>query len=142
MGASIYCYWPGATEEQQGNSPGFAQDCHAYADWLTSVMSSRWLRWRLRRKGYAPLLSFHAINTSDDQIEWTSPGELIRAAQNFRNDLLRGNSFVKGLAKLYRNGPGIQEPYLELAQDLQDVASIAEYAERSGANKMTLTVGW
>jgi hypothetical protein len=142
MGASIYGYWPGASEEQQSGNPGFANDCHAYADWLTSMVSSRWLSWRLRRKGYAPLLSFHTIDTSDDHIEWTTPSELRQAARELRAGLLRGDPFMKGLVRLYRKGPGIQEPHIELAQDLQDVASIAEYAEQSGAKQITLTVGW
>jgi hypothetical protein len=42
MSASIFVYWPGATEDEQGGHSGFHQDYHAYAGWQAKIQSSWW----------------------------------------------------------------------------------------------------
>ena len=142
MGASIRVRWPGITEADETDQPDFAQDCHAYADWMTDVVSSWLLRWKLRWHRLKPLLSFHSAEASDGEIAWTTPAELKAAAASLRTSLLERRPFAMALARHYRKGPGVESPNVELATDLADVATIAEYCHARGAQRMTLVVGW
>jgi len=142
LGAGIYVHWPGATEEEQDDHSGFSQDCEAYARWQVAVQSS-WMskRW-LKKNDLAPLLSFYMADTPEKEIVWTTPGKLRRAATKLKEMLLEEKPDTKKLSKLYKHGPGVEPPHVELATDLNDVYWIAEYAQKRGAKKITLLVSW
>lgn len=142
MGASIYAYWPGATEEEQGDHSDFGQDAHAYAWWQGEVAAG-WLsrRW-IKKNKLEALLSVHPLGTKDNEINWTTPQQLREAAIRLKEMLLAKERQALKLTRLYTKGPKIDEPHIELARDLDDLSWIAEYAEKRGAKVMTLLVGW
>jgi len=141
MGASIYVYWPGSTEDEQGSHPGFQNDDKAYADWITAILGDKKLVSLLRDSGFAPLLSVHALDTPDSEVEWTTPADLRTAANKLRDALVAASPSAERLVAIYQ-GPGIEPPNMELAQDLADVAALADYATQCGTDRMTLTIGW
>lgn len=142
MGASIYVHWPGVTEEEQDDHPGFNQDCEPYARWQAAVQSSWLTKLWLKRNGLSPLLSFYMTDTAEKEIVWTTPSDLRRAATKLKDMLLEKRPDTKKISKLYKNGPGAEPQHVELATDLNDVSWIAEYAQKCGAEKITLLVAW
>ncbi len=141
MGASIFTYWPDASKEEQGDHGSLPADDTAYASWIGEVLESWWTRWRMSGKGFAPLLSVHLDDTPDEQITWTTPDELRRAATELMNLLRSEDRFAMSLVTKY-SGPGEQAAHLELAHDLEYIAEMGRYAKDRGATKLTLTIGW
>ena len=142
VGASITVHWPGITEADEADQPDFMQDCHAYADLMTTVVSGWFIAWGLRRRGLGALLSFYSSESPDSSISWTTPAALEAAAESLRFSLTAKVPFALRLAERYRHGPGVEPQHVELAADLADVASIAQYARARGARQVTLLVGW
>ena len=78
-----------------------------------------------------------------DQIDWTTPDELERAANRLRALVESGDPSTLPLLHLYEaDANGIEEPSAELARDLGDVAQIAGYARGLGAAKVALGYYW
>jgi hypothetical protein len=143
MGASILVHWPDATEEDEGDHPGFSNDDHAWASWLVAALQSASAMQLLQQLGVAALLSHTTEGADADEIEWTTPDELERAANALRERVERNDPEVQPLLELYEaDAPGQEEPSAEFARDLGDVAQIAGYARGLGASKVTLGYYW
>ena len=67
MGASIYVYWPGVNEDEQGDHSGFSQDEHAYACWQAEMQSSWWTKRGIIKHQLEALLSIYPIGTDDEE---------------------------------------------------------------------------
>jgi len=72
MGASILVHWPDATEEDEGDHPGFSNDDHAWASWLVAALQSASAMQLLQQLGVAALLSHTTEGADADEIEFTS----------------------------------------------------------------------
>ena len=97
----------------------------------------------LQQLGVAALLSHTTEGADADEIEWTTPDELERAANALRERVERNDPEVQPLLELYEaDAPGQEEPSAEFARDLGDVAQIARYARGLGASKVTLGYYW
>lgn len=143
MGASILVHWPDATEDEEQGHPGFFNDDHAWASWIVAVIESTPAIRLLAHLGVSALLSNTAHGVDPDDVEWTTPDELERAANVLRDRVVRTDPEVQPLVDLYNaNAPGVEQPSVEFARDLGDVAQIAGYARGLGASKITLGYYW
>ena len=142
MGASIYLHWPNAAREDQENHPGFDQDDHAYASWITAVSSSRELAMELEARGLDPLLKIGEFGQSEKKMQYATPDEIAVAALKLKAILLTNDALVHKLIKLYRSGIGEEPEHIELGYDLANLASIAKYAKDRGAKQLAILIGW
>lgn len=149
MGVSIEVEWPGSTEDQRGNHPGFRNDDHMWAEWMVNVIQRPELVRLLERIGAGVLLYHNTTNLPKNNISWATPEEFEGAATTLRNLLVSQDARIKPLADVYRAewdrliGEGGGETMEDwFARDLEDVATIAHYARAHGAKKMTLGYYW
>jgi len=143
MSVSIFVHWPGATEDDEQGHPGFFNDDNAWAAWLATMSEDPEAMALLHRLGLVALLSHVTDGMDADQIHWTTPNDLERAALSLRRLVEQNDTRVQTLLLLYaREASGVETPEVEFARDLGDVAQIAQYARNAGAPKVTLGYYW
>jgi hypothetical protein len=143
MGASILVHWPGATEEEEGGHPGFYNDDKAWASWMAAVSSNAGALRLLEKLGVACLIYCTTDGVDEDEIEWTTPDDLQQAANKLRRLVQDEDERVAPLISIYEGSyDGVENGAEEFAQDLADVASIADYARDQGAEEMVLGYYW
>ena len=142
MSASIYIHWPGCSSEQQAGHPGFDQDDHPYATWVTALQKSARAQAVLRTMGVDALLCVGLLGDRESKMSYTTPSQLKFAALSLCSALQTGDTNAVELLGLYVHGPGELSPTEELTCDLTNVAAIADHAATQGARQITLLVGW
>ena len=79
----------------------------------------------------------------EDEVDWVSPDELIKAAQKLRQLVLAQDPHMKRIVETYAlSAHGMNPVHEEFAQDLADVRLIAKFSKEMGIPKMTLEVNW
>lgn len=149
MGVSITVEWPGSSEDQQGDHPGFQNDDHMWANWMVNVIEKPNLAGLLEKLGGEVLLYHNTSNLPVNQIGWAKPEEFEKAAITIRDLVAAKDARVTPLIDVYRvewnrligdgEGESTEEWFI---RDLEDVVGIARYAQAQGARKMTLGYYW
>jgi hypothetical protein len=143
MGASVYAYWPGITEEQIGAQPGFANDDRNWGNWMAEREDEPDVLRVIADLGAAPLLTVMTDGWDDDDVTWVTPQELRDAADRLRRAVEDRAQGVGRVIAVYARNANPDEPVIDqLLTDLADIATLARWAETQGASKMTLYVGW
>lgn len=143
MGASISGYWRGITEEQRDAMPGFWNDDRAFGNWMANRVDEPEVLAAVRDLGCAAVLTYTTDGVDDADVAWVTPAELKAAAMKLRELVLRQDTRTRVIVKSYeREANGIDPVHEELARDLADVATIADYAGGQLASSMTLEVNW
>jgi hypothetical protein len=143
MGASISGYWPGMTDEQCGSLTGFDNDCKAWGDWMAERYNHPDVVSTLKQLGFGALLSHITDGVSEDEVDWVSPDDLMKAAEGLRELVLARDPRVERIVETYALGASPFSPVHEqFAQDLADVRLIAKFSKEMGVPKMTLEVNW
>src|SRR5262245_1085273 len=141
MGASVSGYWPGITDEERISLTGFDNDCNAWGDWMAESYNHPDVLGAMKRLGVGALLSHITDGVEEDEVEWVSPAELMKAAERLRELVLAQDPRVKRIVETYAlSASGINPVYEEFAQDLADVRLIAKFSKEMGVSKMTLEV--
>jgi hypothetical protein len=143
MGASVIAYWPGITEEQIESQPGFYNDDKAWGNWMAEREDEPEVLNAIRRLGAEAILTYTTEGMEDEDIEWVSPKQLRDSVRRLREAITDKRPEAKVILETYqRNANGIDPVDKEFIQDLDDVESIANWAEAEGAERMTLEVNW
>jgi hypothetical protein len=143
VGASVIAYWPGITEEQIEDQPGFYNDDRAWGNWMAEREGEPKISQILKDLGVCPILTFTTEGVDDNDVEWVTPQELQAAAQRLRRAIEEGVHGIERVLEVYeRNANRIDPVAEEFTQDLLDIEELARWAERQGASKMTLEVSW
>jgi hypothetical protein len=144
MGASVSGYWPGITDEERDSLTGFDNDDGPWARWMAERYNHPDVLDAIKRLGVGALLSHITDGVEEDEVDWVSPDELMKAAEKLRELVLAEDSRVKGIVETYGlcDPPGINPIHEEFAQDLADVRLIAKFSKEMGVSKMTLEVNW
>jgi hypothetical protein len=143
MGASVFVYWPGITESQMEDQPDFANDCKAWGDWMAVREEHPEVLAAMDRFRVGALRTLRTDGVEDSEVDWVTPKDLSRAALRLRELVLAGNPDTKRIVETYAIGANAVDPVAEeFAQDLSDIADMAEWAKRQGATRMTLDVNW
>ena len=80
---------------------------------------------------------------SEDDVDWVSPDDLMKAAERLRELLLAQDPRVKRIVENYAlSANGINPVHEEFAQDLADVRLIAKFSKEMGVPKISLEVNW
>lgn len=80
---------------------------------------------------------------SEDEVDWVTPDELMKAAESLKELVLAQDPRVKPIVETYALSANRVNPvHEELAQDLADVRLIAKFSKEIGVPKMTLEVNW
>ncbi|MDB5303722.1 MAG: hypothetical protein JWM97_1271 [Phycisphaerales bacterium] len=143
MGATVVGYWPGITQEQLENQPGFFNDCKAWGGWMAVRYEHPAIIALHKSLGIEPLLSHTTEGMEASEVAWVSPQQLASAASRLRDLVLANDPRVQPLLNVYAEHSNEIDPVdQEFAQDLLDVAAIADYASGCGVSRMTLEVSW
>ena len=79
----------------------------------------------------------------EDEVDWVSLDELIKAAQKLRQLVLAQDPRMKRIVETYAlSANGINPVHEEFAQDLADVRLITKFSKEMGVPQMTLEVNW
>jgi hypothetical protein len=131
------------TDEQLADQPGFYNDCKAWGDWMATRYEHPDVIALHSELHLDPLLSHTTEGMSESEVSWVSPAQLAAAANHLRDRVLAKDPRVQQFLDVYSLHSNKVDPVdQEFAQDLADVAAIAEFAKKCGAPKMTLEVNW
>jgi hypothetical protein len=143
MGASVCGYWPGITDEQRDSLTGFDNDCKAWGNWMAERYNHPDVLDALTRLGVGAVLSHITDGLEENDVDWVSPDDLMKAADNLRELVLAQDPRVKRIVETYALSANRVNPvHEEFAQDLADVGLIARFSKEMGVPKMTLEVNW
>ncbi|HEV3262408.1 MAG TPA: hypothetical protein VG013_36490 [Gemmataceae bacterium] len=143
MGASVSGYWPGITDERRDSLTGFYNDCKAWGNWMAERYNHPDVIDTLNRLGVGALLSHITDGMEENEINWVTPDDLMKAADQLRELVLALDPRVKRIVETYGlSANRIYPVHEELAQDLADVREIARFSKEMGVPKMTLEVNW
>lgn len=144
MGASVSGYWPGITEDQRESlGGGFYNDCKAWGNWMAERYNHPDVLDALGQLGFTALLSHITDGMTEDEVDWVSPDEIMKAADRLRELVLAQDPKVRRIVETYAlSANGIGTVHEEFIQDLADVRSIAKEIKDMGIPKMTLEVNW
>ena len=143
MGATVVAYWPGITNEQMESMPGFWNDDKAWGNWMADREDDPQTAEAIRRLGADAILTCKTDGWDDDDVAWTTPDELQKAAQILRDAVQAKTPDAAAILRSYQaNANGIDAVPQEFIRDLDDVIAIANWAKQQGATKLTLEVNW
>ena len=143
MGASVVVYWPGITEEQLDSQPAFDNDDKAWGNWMAEREDDGAVLTAIRRLGAEAILTVKTDGWEDEDVTWVTPQQLRYAALTLKNAVLAGSPEAEVILGSYeRNANRIGPVANEFVRDLENIASMAEWAERERAHKITLEVNW
>lgn len=142
MGATVIGYYP-KMDERHLEQPGFFNDDKAWASWMAELHDDEQLMERLKSLALGALATCKTDGWEDDDVEWVPPGALRQAALQLKQMVESKDEKVQPFVELYaRDANGAAPVEKEFAQDLQDVANIAQYFENEKIEAMTLEVNW
>jgi hypothetical protein len=143
MGASVVAYWPGITEEQLEEQPGFYNDCKAWGDWMAEREGEPDVIQALNNLGVAPILTSTTDGVEDEDVYWVTPRELYIAADKLQDAVRQGLPGVARILEVYgRHGGYVESIEGDFIQDLEDIKALARWAEKEDTDRMTLEVNW
>jgi hypothetical protein len=143
MGASVNAYWPGITEDQLESQPGFYNDCKAWGAWMAEREGEPAAKQALQVLGVEALLSHTTRGMRPEEVYWVRPTLLASAAAALKQAVTSQNPQTEIILKTYARNANQVEPIAEeFIRDLDDIETIARWAEQEGADKMTLEVNW
>ena len=143
MGASVVVYWPGITEEQLDSQPAFDNDDKAWGNWMAEREDDGAVLTAIRRLGAEAILTVKTDGWEDEDVTWVTPQQLRYAALTLKSAVLAGSPEAEVILGSYeRNANRIGPVANEFVRDLENIASMAEWAERERAHKITLEVNW
>ena len=143
MGATVNAYWPGITEEQRESEPDFYNDSKAWGEWMAEREEVPAVSEALARLGAEALLTYKTDGVEDDEVDWVTPGRLREAALRLREAVRAGAPETAVILETYARGSnGVHPVVEEFVRDLDDIVATAEWAEREGAEVITLEVNW
>jgi|SRR5215831_2582312 len=144
MGVSVTAFWPGITEEQIESQPGFYSDCHPWGSFMAEREGEPEVLDAIRKLKADAILTFITDGLKHEDVRWVTPQELREAANRLRDAVRADQPEVKPILETYaRNAINEDDSVAaEFIQDLDDIESIANWAEEEGATRMTLEVNW
>jgi hypothetical protein len=143
MGASVIGYWPGITEMDLEDQPGFWNDCKAWGNWMAERESEPEVKRTIVELGAAPILTFTTDGVDDSEVEWVTPQQLYLSALSLKEAIIEGKPGVYAILESYERNAHCVDPVAEeFVRDLEDIGEIALWAEKRGINRMTLEVNW
>jgi hypothetical protein len=143
LGASIVAYWPGITEDQLDEQPGFWNDDRAWGNWMAERESEPDVMQTIAQLGADALLTVSTDGVDDSDVMWVTPKQLGVAARTLLDAVKEGRPDIDRVLEVYaRNANGVEPIDEEFMRDLLDIEQIAHWAELEGADKMTLMVNW
>ncbi len=143
MSASIGVRWPGCTAEEEYGHYGFYNDDSPWANWLAEAVSDESLRAAVISLGCEALLSHTTEGMSDEDVDWTTPDELMRAVKVMSDAIVAKDPRTKLVLSAYKKSAcGAEPPEIEIDRDLKDVGLLGKYAKEHGAKSITVSVNW
>ncbi len=143
MSASVMAYWPGITEDQIESQPGFYNDDKAWGDWMAEREGEPEVLKAINKLHADAILTFTTEGVEDTDVRWVTPGQLRDAVGRLREAIRSNQPEAKIILETYeRNANGIDPVSEEFIRDLDDIEAITNWAEKEGADRMTLEVNW
>ena len=141
MSLWIDAYWPEVTVAQIVAQPEF-QNGNCWAVWRSRTDGDPDVETMLASLGCLALLTFRVADQANPNadVQWVSPAELTVAALTLRAAVLERDDVARLCLDQYDDLPGPEaDAREEFARDLEDIATIARWAEDQGAKQMTFS---
>jgi hypothetical protein len=136
MGASVTAYWPGLTEEQFESQPGFRNDDRAWGNWMAEREGNLAVFNAIRKLGADAILTAMTDGRDDEDVSWVTP-------QQLREAVRAGSPETRIILETYERNANRLDPIAkEFIRDLNDIITMANWAEEEDATVMTLEVNW
>lgn len=143
MGASVTAYWPGITGEQLNAQPPFNGDSVPWGNWMLEREFVPAASEAVRKLGAEALLTFMDDNMDDEDVDWVTPRQLREDAERLREAVKVGLPETRIILETYGKRATDLYPVEELfILDLEDIMEITRWAEREGAEVITLKVSF
>ena len=143
MGATVIAYWPGITDEQMESQPGFRNDDRAWGNFMAELDAVPAVTEALKKLNAEALLTYKTDGMDDDDIDWVTPQQLRDAATALREAVRAGKPETRVILDTYeRNANKIDPLPKELIRDLNDIITMANWAEEEDVTRITLDVNW
>jgi hypothetical protein len=143
MGATVTAYWPGITEEQFEDQPGFWNDDKAWGNFMAERENEPQVLQFIKSTGASALLTVKTDGWEDEDVDWVTPRDLYDAATRLEQAIHRNTPGVEQVLAVYaRNANHLDPVEVEILRDLEDIRAIATWAEQQGTDRMTLEVNW
>jgi hypothetical protein len=143
MGASVTAYWPGITEEQFEDQPGFWNDDKAWGNFMAEREGEPQVLHFIKTIGASALLTVKTDGWDDDDVTWVTPRDLYDAAARLEQAIHRKTPGIEQVLTIYAGNANHLDPVeVELLRDLEDIKAIATWAQQQGTDKMTLEMNW
>jgi hypothetical protein len=143
MGASVNAYWPGISEDDYGDMPGFYNDCKAWGDWMAERERHPKALRAMKLLGVSELLTCMTEGVGENDVQWVTPDAMGFAALRLRAIIQDGGPGTDSIIESYAvNANNVDPVEDEFARDLWDVAELARSCKSHGVERMTLEVLW
>lgn len=143
MGASVIAYWPGITEEQLESQPGFRNDDRAWGNWMAEREGNFAVYVAISKLNAEAILTVKTDGWDDEDVSWVTPQQLRDAAMRLREAVRAGLPEIRIILETYeRNASRLDPIAKEFICDLNDIITMANWAEEEDATVMTLEVNW
>src|SRR5262245_32528001 len=141
MSIWLTAYWPDISDAQMMAQPEFRSG-NFWGVWRSRTDGDPDLERLLDDLGCAALLTLRVADQEnpDADVKWVTPSELAAAAVAFRAAVLGRDDVARFCLDEYDDlpDPGV-DAREEFARDLEDIATIALWAQSQGARQMTLS---
>lgn len=143
MSTTVTAYWPGITGEQMDDQPSLSDDGHAWGNWMVEWDNDPDIPRAITALGAAPLLTTMTDGWEDDDVTWATPQELRDAAQRLARAVRENRPGVARLLDTFgRNAGGFVPLAEEFLNNLEEIATLAIWAEAHGTDRLTLSVSF
>ncbi len=143
MGASVIAYWPGITEEQLEAQPGFRNDDRAWGNWMAEREGNLAVYEATGKLNAEAILTYKTDGMDDENVNWVSPQQLRDAATKLREAVRAGSPDTRIILENYERNANPIDPIDKMfIRDLNDIITMANWAEEEDATVMTLEVNW
>ena len=143
VGASVIAYWPGLRRDQMDTMPGFTNDDRAWGNWMAEREADDDVLNAVKTLKADAILTVKTDGWDDDDVNWVTPEELRASALRLRAAVEAQRPEAAVILASYERNANLEDSVREeFIRDLDDIVSIAKWAEEQGASKMTLEVNW
>lgn len=155
MGGSAFLYWPGQGDDGLDSAPWFEQsDSKNWADWIAAVRADADAMRVIGRLKLEALVAYTTEGMQDDEVAWTTPEELERAASQASKLATDRAPDLRPLLKLYAQVAAphddpeeildnmIEDVIEHMSHDLADVEKMARWAQQQRLPKVAMVVNW
>ncbi len=125
------------------SQPGFRNDDRAWGNWMAEREGNLAVYDAIRKLNADAILTVKTDGWDDEDVSWVTPQQLRDAPTRLREAVRAGSPETRIILETYeRNANPIDPVDKMFIRDLNDIITMANWAEEEDAAVMTLEVNW